>query len=276
MKKLAVMFSGGTDSTAATSLLAPQFDDIHLLTFDHSGLKNVANSGRNIKKLNDCFGAVNFRHILIDIDDLFRAVVYADYWKSLRAYGLFNLTSCGQCKLSMHLRTLIYCLDNGITTVADGANKNMSHFPAQMVGVIELLSKMYQRFGVTFIHPVFDTDHPDDLNWIHKLGFASLAGKTKDKKQRQTTGGILYELGILPAENVKGTDVDRQMQARCFQLTLLNLFALGYFIPTHGMRKYQEAVRRFYTDRIELFIGKIQAYLSHGADSEMARWINQA
>jgi len=276
MKKVAIMYSGGTDSTAATALLAPEFDDIHLLTFDHSGLKNVTNSGRNIPTLKEHFGAEKFRHVIIDIDDLFRAVVYADYWKSLHVYGLLNLTSCGQCKLSMHLRTLIYCLDNGIATVADGANKNMSHFPAQMIGVLELLRQMYQRFGITLVNPVFEMDQPEDLDWAHKLGLASLAGKTKDNKNRQTTGRLLYEQGILPAENVKGTPVDRQMQARCFQLILLNLFALGYFIPTHGMEKYQEAIRRFYAERIELFVGKVEAYLSRGADSEMARWINKA
>ena len=69
--------------------------------------------------------------------------------------------------------------------------------------------------------------------------------------------------GILEEENVKGTKTDRKMQGRCFQRTLLNTFALGYYIPTHGMELYRENVLLFYKQKIALFTKQVEQYLEN-------------
>ena len=276
MKNVAVMYSGGTDSTAAVALIADQFDKIDLVTCTHSGLSNINNSAYNLPKLQELFGRDKFNHIIFDVDSLFKRVTYAEYFRYLKQFGLFNLTSCGLCKLAMHLRTLIHCLDSGIQSVADGANKNMSHFPAQMIEVIDELRKMYDHFGIEYLNPVFDYEFPEDIDWVNKLGLASLPGVEsidEQKGNKTTTGQVLTKYGILKKENVKGTETDRKMQGRCFQLTLLNIFALGYYIPTHGIERYRENVLLFYKQKIALFTQQVEQYLENRQESTLSKVI---
>jgi hypothetical protein len=272
LKRILILYSGGTDSTAAAALVAERHDNITLVTYRHAGISNVGNSRRNIVKLRETFPLALFSHELIDFDPLFRLVTYHDYLGSLRRHGFFTLTTCGLCKLSMHLRTVIYCREHGIEEVADGANKNMPHFPDQMRETISCFKRLYLHFGITYSNPVFDYAFPADIDWIHKLGVASLYGAPSGPgPDVMTTGRFLHRKGILPAENVKGTALDRTMQARCFQLTLLNAFALGYYIPTHGMNRYREGIERFYNERADHFIRETERYLDGDRNTAFAR-----
>lgn len=270
MKEIVVKYSGGTDSTAATALLAEKYDRVHLLTFRHSGIMNVENSSTNIKKLSELYGKEKFTHTIMDIENLASMVAFEDYFSNIRKHGFFVLGSCGLCKLSMHIRALIFCLDNNITEVADGANKNSSHFPAQMDVVLDEYKKMYGRFGVKFHNPVFDYEFPDEIYWQHKFG---LVPADKPKEKGMTTGKVLSSKGILDKDNVKGTETDRKMQALCFQLLLLNIFALKYYIPRYGMEKYREATGRFYKERIGHFSERIEEFLNKREDSRLGRVI---
>lgn len=297
MKEIALQYSGGTDSTAAAVLAAGHFKRVHLLTYHHSGLHRIENSMHNIARLRRAFPDVEFRQLILDVDGLFRSVTYSNYVANLREYGLFNLGTCGFCKLSMHLRTLVYCLEYGIKEVADGANVNSSHFPAQMAEVIIEVRKMYHRFGITYSNPVFEYHFPGDIDWYHKLGLPALADRPEGKRHTvqektgdptkslppgaswvppppeddMTTGRLLYLKGILPEENVKGKAEDRKMQARCFQLTLLNAFALGYYIPRYGMERYRERTTRFYQHKIAEWTVEVEAYLREKETSKLYR-----
>lgn len=273
MKEIAILYSGGTDSTAATSLLAGEFDRVHLLTYKHSGITRVANTNVNVAKLRELFGQDRFLLARYDIDRLFKRVTFAGRWRDLRKHGLLGLSSCGLCKLSMHIRTVIYCADQGIETVADGANKGMTHFPAQMAPVISEIRAMYRRFGIEYLTPVFDYESPAQLGWQEKLG---IGGGGEEPPQGTSTGDLLYERGITPARNVKGTEHDRQMQARCMQLTLLNLVALKYFIPRYGMEAYEERIVAYYRDKIALLLPLLEEYLRSPGDSPLSRELGPA
>jgi len=280
MNRLACMFSGGTDSTAATALLAPEYERVHLITYRHSGLSKLDNSRTNVEVLRTKFGPDKFVHDIIDMDRLFKAATYSDYRATLRRYGFFTLTSCGCCKLAMHVRTIVYCLENDIRTVADGANVNMAHFPDQMKEMLDPLRALYKRFGIDYLNPVFEYGQPTNIDWLHKVGLHTLvqAGAVPgpvDSPARKTTGQLLFEMGILPVENVKGTPRDRVMQARCFQLTLLNVFALGYYIPRYGMERYREMIARFYGEKIRWFQDKIEDYLQRGQAAELSSLIDR-
>ncbi|MFC1889582.1 hypothetical protein ACFL4G_07480, partial [Thermodesulfobacteriota bacterium] len=169
MKKVAVKYSGGTDSTAATVMVAEAFDKVHLVTYRHSGIRHINNSTHHLSRLRELYGEDKFEHVIIDMDRLFKEVTFSRYVKNIRRYGFFNLTTCGLCKLAMHVRTILYCLDEGIDHVVDGANINSSHFPAQMKEVIDELRLLYAEFGITFTNPVYDYAFPDDIDWLHKM-----------------------------------------------------------------------------------------------------------
>lgn len=272
-REAVVLFSGGTDSTAAVTLVAPQFDRVHLLTCKHSGLHNIENSGTNVPKLVEALGD-KFVHRVVEMDPLFRLVARVDYLRSVRRHGMLLLANCGLCKLAMHLSALLYCLEHEVRWVADGANVHMDVFPAQMAPVIELLKGMYGRFGVTYFNPVFELDYPDDADWTHKLGLhelagAAVAGDGAAEDAPLTAGRLLHRMGLLPEENVKGSELDRTMQARCFQLFLFNVVVQWYYLPKIGKTAYQERTVAFYRERIALFSEMVQQYLDHPEQSPL-------
>ena len=107
MKEIAVLYSGGTDSTCAAVLMLEQFECLHLLTYERFGLFHTENIGTNVKALREKFGEQRIKHIFINIDKLFKEVSYAKYWQTLINFGFLMLTTCGLCKLAMHIRTVI-------------------------------------------------------------------------------------------------------------------------------------------------------------------------
>jgi predicted subunit of tRNA(5-methylaminomethyl-2-thiouridylate) methyltransferase len=275
MKEIAVLYSGGTDSTCAAALAADGFERIHLLTYSRFGVFCAKNTELNVSKLRDKFGKDKFIHRVMNIDRLFKEMSYSGYMPALVKHGFFLLTTCGLCKLAMHMRTLAYCLDNKISYVCDGANKNMDYSPDQMRELTVELKALYARYNIEYTVPVYEFSHPDDIGWLDKLGVSGLMER-KEKKEdgAVTTGEQLFKMGIFPSKNMKGTREDRRMQARCFQLVLSNIFAHWLYIPDHGLEKYKKKCVEFYKEKIAYFNGLIVEYVRDKSKSRFYRLIN--
>ena len=278
IKEIAVLYSGGTDSTCAALLMAKEFDKVHLLVYKRFGLFSIDNIATNAEKLNQRFGRDKFVYKVIDVNRLFKKVSYAKYWHNLKNYGFFMLSTCGLCKLAMHIRTLIYCLENNIKHVCDGANKNAGagYFPAQMLEVIDLIEKMYAQYEIIYSRPVFNLDEPKGTTWVDKLGLEKLqlpSIKAGKQETELTSGRILFNENILSKENVKGTKMDHKMQARCFQLILFNIFLYWYYLPTHGPSKYKETAVNFYQEKMEYFQALVDEYLEKKSKSRLYKFI---
>lgn len=274
MKEIAVLYSGGTDSTCAAALVAEGFERIHLLTYSRFGIFCAEHTDVNAAKLRDKFGKDKFVHRVINIDRLFRETSYSGYMPALVKHGFFLLTTCGLCKLAMHIRTLAYCLDNKISCVCDGANKNMDYSPDQMREFTEELKKLYSRYNIEYTTPVYEFSHPEDIGWLDKLGVPRLLDIKEKEGGADTTGDQLFKMGIFPRRNMKGTKEDRGMQARCFQLVLSNIFANWLYIPGRGLEKYKERCVGLYREKIAYFDGLISEYARNKTKSKLNRWIN--
>jgi predicted subunit of tRNA(5-methylaminomethyl-2-thiouridylate) methyltransferase len=251
-----ILFSGGTDSTLAAALQEEHFQEIHLLTFDRLGIASVENSKINAQMLIDKFGKDRIKHIIINIDKLFKHISYENYLKNIKKHGLMNLSTCGLCKLSMHIQTISYCNENGITSVADGANQGMDMFPAQMKPVIDQMKALYLNFGIIYSNPVFDYEFPDEGSFLSMENanmLVSLPKKNIEKESKKMTAGrVLYEKGLAPLPNVKGSDYDRKRQPRCFQFILFKTFANKYFLADNTYDEYVEKTVDFFDDKIKV------------------------
>jgi hypothetical protein len=261
MKETVVLYSGGTDSTCAAAMTAENFDRVHLLTCRRFGVFSTGHIGYNVARLKAKFGAEKFVHRTVNIDKLFKHVSYSGYFSSLAGHGFFLLTTCGFCKLAMHIRCVIYCLDHGIRHVCDGANRNSDYSPDQIREFVDELKKFYAGHGIEYTTPVYEMAHPGDIGWFDKLGVNTLAEGIKDEKDSAvTTGDVLYRMGIFRQRNVKGTAEDRRMQARCFQLVLSNIFAHWLYIPGHGLEEYKRRCVDLYKKKIAHYDGCIKEY----------------
>lgn len=276
-----LLYSGGTDSTLAASIIAERFDTIRLVTYSRFGLFSVTNPLLNVQKLKDRYGKDKFTHTIIPVNKLFKKVSYENYFSNLFCYGFFLLSTCGLCKLAMHIRTVVFCMENGIGTVCDGANQGMYLFPDQMNSVINATKIMYARFGIVYSNPVFEFEGPQDIDFADKLHFDRIPAlnEVKDasyyERKKKTTGFRLYELGLMPSENVKGTELDRKMQPRCFQFLLFNIWLHWYYLADHSYEEYEAATLRFFKEKLSVFTKLLEEYSQKKEKSRLHRFIER-
>jgi len=273
----AVLFSGGSDSTLTAALAADEFEHIHLLTFSRFGIFNIENSAINVDKLKARYGGHRFEHHLIDINDLFKRVSYDRYLSTLRRHGFFVLSTCGMCKLAMHLRALLFCLDHGIEVLCDGANQAMDIYPAQMKAVIERMQGMYAHFGIEYRTPVFDYDGPSEMSFMAEDGDENMPGfwnkEEREADDKETTDRKLYEMGIFDSPRTKGTQTDLAMQPRCFQFILFRIFVHWYYLPYKEYGQYESQTVAFYDEKIARFTELAEQHVKDPASSPLARYL---
>ncbi len=269
----AVLYSGGSDSTLAAALAMDEFDKLHLLTFSRFGIFNVERAQVNVRKLEARYGADRIEHHQIEIDRLFDKVSYDRYFATLRRHGFLVLSTCGLCKLAMHLRALLFCLDHEVDVIIDGANRAMDIYPAQMKRVIERMQSMYGRFGVDYRTPVFDYDGPSEMQFLD-TGDGGGGGdfwNKEDQEDLDTTDRKLYEMGIFDAPRTKGTAEDHAMQPRCFQFILFRIFVHWYYLPYRDYEDYESNTVAFYDEKIGRFTELVQQHVDHPDASKLAR-----
>ena len=272
--EVAVLFSGGTDSTLAAALMADRFAKVHLVTYARYGFSSVENTRVNARKLMDKFGDGKYAHHIINIDRLTEYVFYERYLHNLYRHGFFVLSICGLCKLAMHMATVVFCLDHKVGNVCDGANQGMHLFPAQMNAVIREFKQMYAGFRIDYFNPVFDFDSPPDTGFLDRLHFEAVrpgadGPASGEETPAKTTGCQLFGLGLMPSENVKGTELDRKMQPRCFQFILFNIFIQWYYLYNHTYEEYTAATHKFYKEKISCLTGLMEDYVRLGAGSKL-------
>jgi len=275
-----ILFSGGTDSTLAAALMADKFEKIFLVTFDRYGFFSIENTKLNAQKLAEKYGRDKFIHQIINIDRLTQYVFYERYLHNIFQHGFFLLSICGLCKLAMHIAAIVFCIEHKIGHVCDGANQGMSLFPAQMRDVIKEIKHMYADFHIDYSNPVYDFDSPPDAGFLDRLHFDRVLSNTQDavpgeEAVGKTTGCQLYALGLMPSEIVKGTALDRKMQARCFQFILFNIFVQWYYLYDHSYDEYVKATCRFYKEKIVHLTDIIKEYEQAGSQSKLYKLLHR-
>ncbi|MBI3341854.1 hypothetical protein HY024_01905 [Candidatus Curtissbacteria bacterium] len=227
--KVAILFSGGTDSMCTAALMAQEFAEVHLLTFWESATKSSPIPKRNIELLRKKFPMTKFVSETISVDKLVSHLWYENYFQNLIKYRFLVLATCGFSSLSWHVRTMVYCQEHKITNVADGLTRELIHFPGHMDTVVEEFRDMYKKFGINYENPVRNWPTPVDQQFIDRVVVNQHSTDfflgDKHVAQRKTTGQYLFQLGLLPSPNVKGSRLDFLMQHGCYPFTLYNIMA---------------------------------------------------
>lgn len=207
---VSILFSGGSDSTLAAAYCAQRFRKVHLLTFHHSGMFYLENSKVNVKRLQRKFGRNKFIHKLIDIEECFHKLYFANYFYDLKRYRTFlAAATCNICQLAMHTQTILYNLENDIHFACDGYKEEKRHvyFIMSEEG-LALLKNFYDEYKICYENPVYTILRTD---WI------------------------LYDLGIIPKKNVKfpHEKLKYTTQHSCYHGILTNAYILGYYYPLY-------------------------------------------
>lgn len=276
---IAVLYSGGTDSSLAAALSAEKHAGIHLITYDRFGLFATENTARAAQDIIGRFGSDRVRHAILRYDKLFKFTSYENYLENLIRHRFFLLSTCGLCKLAMHIRTIVYCMDHKIPHACDGANKGMELFPAQMDCILKELRALYARFGIHYTNPVFEYEPPEEDQFLEKQNLAlikpalaSIETPTSPEKVREKTAGhTLKKMALAPSDNVKGTSYDRARQPRCFQFILFNVFAKKYYLASHSMEEYREETLSLFRNKIKRLEAMLTEYKKTGAHADILK-----
>ncbi|MFH1397317.1 MAG: hypothetical protein ABIH27_02030 [Candidatus Omnitrophota bacterium] len=254
--QIAILFSGGTDSTCAAAIMTDRFNVIHLITLNRFGFFSVENSSCNVRLLQQKFSTKIFIHNFINTDNLARYISYNNFIRNLFKYGFFMLSNCLICGLVNHFRALIFCLDNDIKDVADGSTREWSFFPTHMEKIINELKKMYAEFKIDYHTPVYDFALPQPMTFKDKINIPITGIDSAfivNSKYSKTTGNYLHDIGIFPAPNIKGSDLDRKMQPHCFQFVLHHIYVYWYYMTRNKYADFELLTLSFFKEKISDF-----------------------
>lgn len=271
--RIAVLFSGGTDSTASSALLTESFDEIHLLSYNRLGFYGVENSKYNHGKLAERFPNTRFIHHIYETTPLAKYITNHRRWQYIKKYNFFTLQNCGFCALINHVSTLAYCVRHGIADCADGITYDWPFFPGHMDKIIDRFRTLYRSFDITYHTPVLHFDVDEPIYYIDKFRFQSEL--EKPGSSANTTGKLLQRLGLSDVDNYKGTATDRKAQARCYQFVLPNLFIYWIFRGQERWQEYEEIVLEYFGELTEDARQLLEQYFERNAHKRLFAFLDE-
>ena len=197
-KEITLMFSGGIDSTATAITLADHFDRVHLVTYKNGyGHYYHDRPGKRVAELNEKLGD-KFVYSLISTKDYFDRILVNRVLKDFKRFKSGFIWFMG-CKMAMHMRSAIYCLENGVGRMTDGSNIDTDEMVEQMAISLSLIHYFYESLGVTFGTPVYDVRRNESRQLIKELGL-NLGYEVMDRHlciQPTCLAGELYYMPYL-------------------------------------------------------------------------------
>jgi hypothetical protein len=174
------------------------------------------------------------------------------------------------------VRTILYCLENGIAHAADGLTRELMQFPGHMDSVMAHFRGLYARFGIEYSNPVRDWATPPDRQFLDHLivdrhGFLPPG----EEASARTTGKYLYEKGILPHPDVKGSALDRGMQHDCYPFVAFNLFAFWMYLGFNGYEAYSERMGALFLEKTSDAGELIEEFRLRGGGSRLAALLRE-
>ncbi len=167
--EIALMFSGGVDSTATAVMLAEHYDRIHLVTYRNGyGHYYHHRTAERVDELNRRLGN-KFVYSAITIKDYFDEILVNSVIKDYKEYRSGFIWFMG-CKMSMHMRSAIYCLEHGLPRMTDGSNSDTDEMVEQALLSLSLIQFFYEDHTVDFGTPVYEVRREESRQVIKDLG----------------------------------------------------------------------------------------------------------
>jgi hypothetical protein len=167
--EIALMFSGGIDSTATAIMLTERYERIHLVTYRNGyGHYYHHRTQKRVDELNRALGN-RFVHTLISTKSYFDEITVNNVLADYRQYRSGFIWFMG-CKMAMHMRSAIYCMENGLRFMTDGSNEDTNEMVEQMLISLTLIRFFYEQYGIHFGTPVYEVRRDASRQLIKKLG----------------------------------------------------------------------------------------------------------
>ena len=196
--EITLMFSAGIDSTATAVMLAEKFDRVHLVTYKngyghyyhHRTTRRVAELNRRLDN--------RFTYALISTKSYFDEILVNSVLQDYKKYRSGFIWFMG-CKMAMHMRSAIYCLEHGVPHMTDGSNIDTSEMVEQMLVSLTMIRHFYEDLAIDFGTPVYEVSREASRQLIKDWGL-NLGVQVMDRHlciQPTCIAGELYYMPYL-------------------------------------------------------------------------------
>ncbi len=195
MSEVALMFSGGVDSTVCVVRLLADHDRVHLVTWDtRGGILRPEWSRRSANVLRDRYGD-RVTHHVGDCAGEFRTLVTSRLGR-IYARHRSRFVWCLGCKMAMHVATLAWCLERDLGFAADGSSVETPYYVEQMPVSIAWIRGFYADHGVTFLTPAHEfPTREEKIRLLDDAGLArgrTLFGRNPGTQPLCVPGNLVY------------------------------------------------------------------------------------
>lgn len=172
-RTIAVLFSGGRDSSLAACLLAASGSEVLLLT----GRSGTEAGGElteiRTRELIEALGSKILAHEYLNTRASFREIAISQIEHDFRKYGK-NLILLG-ATLALLTEAVVFCLNRGIHRIATGVVGYQGGYGEQRPCATDQFRRFLARYDIEYVTPVFDYASEDDV----KYDLASFGVTTK-------------------------------------------------------------------------------------------------
>ncbi|MFT7625631.1 MAG: hypothetical protein ACI9WU_004822, partial [Myxococcota bacterium] len=136
------------------------------------------------------------------------------------------------CKMAMHMRSAIYCIENGIRYMTDGSNADTEEMVEQMLISLTLIDHFYDSLSVDFGTPVYEV-------------------------RRSASKELIKDLKL----NMGIEVMDRHL---CIQPTCLagELYYMPYMLFNKRVRHDEQEVARFIEEKAAMCMEIVRRYFA--------------
>jgi len=166
-KDIAVMFSGGLDSTTVVLNLLKQNYKVHMLTYNNGLCVKLKRVNNRVEEFVKKYNKEKIVHYIIDTKDTisFLKKHYKNIQNKTKSPLLFDLI----CKFAMEINTVLYCKRNNISIVADGNNFAQNQIFLQQKEYLNIIDNFYNFYKIKSVHPVFFIkNRQESINYLKK------------------------------------------------------------------------------------------------------------
>jgi len=117
------------------------------------------------------------RYMELDMGRLFQGLWLDRYEELMPCYGGKNLV-CVACKLAMHARAVVYCVENLVPLLLVGYARRQGYFPEQTPAFMERTARFSGQFGIETRFPLYEEFDQESVtrHLLEDFGLPSTGG----------------------------------------------------------------------------------------------------
>jgi hypothetical protein len=168
---MALLFSGGLDTTLEVIERGKTYKDIYLLTFDNGCCINLGSATRRLDDLRRITRSDGIHHILIDTRDLMHKLLKetALLRNEFHSPLIFDLA----CKMSAISHLIVFARTHGVTDISDGAAVEQTQVFIQHPDFSKHIAPLVTDYGLRFVKPTgFNMGRKEKLELLAKYGLS--------------------------------------------------------------------------------------------------------